>query len=77
MNLNPKNLMKAKNAWSAFRGNHPNVMPFLKDILRKGLGENVQVEVRVHYPDGTDKNLGLRLKQGDTELFEAVQTVLS
>ena len=54
MNLNPKNLLKAKSAWSSFRSNHPNVLPFLKDVLQKGIKEDVQVEILVHYPDGTD-----------------------
>ena len=39
MNLNPKNLLKAKSAWRSFRTNHPNVLPFLTDVLKKGLKE--------------------------------------
>lgn len=77
MNLNPKNLLKAKSAWGAFRSNHPNVIPFLGDVLKKGVKEDVQVEVLVHYPDGDDKNLGIRLKQSDVEFFEVIQNVLS
>ena len=76
MNLNPKNLMKAKNAWSKFRSNHPNVMPFANDVMRKGLKEGVQVELLVHYPDGESKNLGIRLKQDDVELFELLQSIM-
>ena len=76
MNLNPKNLLKAKSAWSSFRSNHPNVLPFLKDVLQKGIKEDVQVEILVHYPDGTDKNLGLRLKQSDVEFFDVLQNTL-
>ena len=76
MNLNPKNLLKARSAWSSFSSNHPNVLPFLRDILQKGLTEDVQVEVLVHFPDGTDKNLGLRLKQSDLEFFDVLQSTL-
>ena len=76
MNLNPKNLLKARSAWGAFRSNHPNVLPFRRDVLKKGLKEDVQVESLVHYPDGTDKNLGLRLKQSDLEFFEVLQNTL-
>ena len=76
MNLNPKNLLKARSAWGAFRSNHPNVLPFLRDVLNKGLKEDVQVEILVHYPDGTDKNLGLWLKQSDLEFFEVLQNTL-
>ena len=77
MNLNPKNLLKARSAWSTFRSNHPNVVPFLGDVLRKGLTEGVQVEILVHYPDGTDKNLGIRLKQSDLEFLDVLQNTLS
>ena len=76
MNLNPKNLLKARNAWHYFRKNHPNVLPFLSDVLKKGIKEDVQFEVLVHYPDGTDKNLGIRLKQSDLEFFDVLQNTL-
>ena len=76
MNLNPKNLLKAKSAWSSFRSNHPSVLPFLKDVLQKGVKEDVQVEILVHYPDGTDKNLGLRLKESDMAFFDVLQNTL-
>ena len=76
MNLNPKNLLKARSAWHSFRKNHPNVPPFLSDVLKKGIKEDVQFEVLVHYPDGTDKNLGIRLKQSDLEFFDVLQNTL-
>ena len=76
MNLNPRNLLKAKGAWHTFRTNHPNVMPFLTDVLKKGVKEDVQLEILVHYPDGTDKNLGIRLKQSDLEFFDVLQNTL-
>ena len=76
MNLNPKNLLKAKNAWGTFRSNHPNVMPFMQDVLKKGLKEDVQLEILVHYPDGESKNLGIRVKESDLALFDVVQTIL-
>ena len=76
MNLNPKNLLRARSAWSTFRSNHPNVLPFLRDVLNIGIKEDVQVEVMVHYPDGTEKNLGLRLKQSDLEFFDVLQNTL-
>ena len=76
MNLNPKNLLRARSAWHSFRSNHPNVLPFLGDVLKKGLREDVQFEVLVHYPDGTDKNLGIRLKQSDMEFFQVLQDTL-
>ena len=76
MNLNPKNLLKAKGAWHSFRANHPNVLPFLTDVLKKGLKEDVQFEILVHYPDGTDKNLGIRLKESDLAFFDVLQNTL-
>ncbi len=77
MNLNPKNLLRARSAWSTFRAAHPNVLPFLRDVLGKGLTEGVQVEIQVHFPDGTDKNLGIRMKQSDLEFLNILESILS
>ena len=76
MKLNLQAMGRLRSAWQTFRGNHPNIVPFARDILRKGIREDMQLEVIVHYPDGTDMRSGIRLKQSDLALFEALQDIL-
>ena len=76
MKVNIQAMMKARGAWQTFRSNHPNVLPFLNDVLNRGVREDVQVEILVHYPDGTDLKSGIRVKQSDLALFEAMQEML-
>ena len=76
MKIGIQTLAKAKGAWQTFRNNHPNLLPFLRDISRKGLKEDVQIEIHVHYPDGEEKNCGLRLKQSDMPFFDVLNEIL-
>ncbi|MER2150442.1 MAG: hypothetical protein ABS901_03095 [Candidatus Limivicinus sp.] len=76
MKFNVQTLMKARGAWHTFRSNHPNVLPFLNDMLQRGVSEDVQIEILVHYPDGTDLKSGIRVKQSDLALFEALQELM-
>ncbi len=76
MKLNFQALAKLRSAWHTFRDNHPNIVPFLRDVVKKGIREDMQFEVIVHYPDGTDMRSGIRLKQSDVALFEALQELL-
>ena len=76
MKFNVQALMKARGAWQTFRSNHPNVLPFLNDVLQHGVKEDVQVEILVHYPDGTDLKSGIRVKQSDLAFFNALQELL-
>ncbi len=76
MKVSIQTLMKARGAWHSFRDNHPNVLPFLKDIFNKGIREDVQFEILVHFPDGESKNCGIRLKQSDMAFLEVLQEIL-
>ena len=76
MKFKVQTLMKARGAWHTFRSNHPNVLPFLNDMLQRGVSEDVQIEILVHYPDGTDLKSGIRVKQSDLALFEALQELM-
>ena len=76
MKLNFQALTQLRSAWHTFRGNHPNILPFVRDVLKKGIREDMQLEVIVHYPDGSDMRSGIRLKQNDIALFEALQELL-
>ena len=76
MKLNLQAIAKLRGAWHTFRDNHPNIVPFLRDVLNRGIREDMQPEVIVHYPDGTAIKSGIRLKQSDVALFESLQELL-
>ena len=76
MKLNLQAITKLRGAWHTFRDNHPNIVPFLRDVLNRGIREDMQLEVIVHYPDGTAIKSGIRLKQSDVALFESLQELL-
>ena len=76
MKVSIQTLIKARSAWHSFRDNHPNVLPFLQDAFRKGIKEDVQFEVLVHYPDGESKNCGIRLKQSDMAFLDVLREIL-
>ena len=76
MKLNFQALANLRSAWHTFRGNHPNIIPFMRDVAKKGIREDTQFEVIVHFPDGTDMKSGIRLKQSDMPLFEALLEIL-
>ena len=76
MKIGIQTLMKAKGAWHGFRENHPNVLPFMNDVFRKGINEDVQFEILVHYPDGESMECGARDKQSDTAFFDLLQEIM-
>ena len=76
MKLNLQAIAKLRGAWHTFRDNHPNIVPFLRDVLNRGIREDMQLEVIVHYPDGTAIKSGIRLKQSDVALVESLQELL-
>lgn len=76
MKIGIQTLVKVRGAWQSFRSNHPNLLPFLRDISRKGLKEDVQVEILVHFPDGVEKNCGIRLKQSDLAFIDVLNEIL-
>ena len=75
MKYNIQTIVKLRSAWHSFRDNHPNLQPFLKEVLKKGIKEDVQFEIIAHYPDGSELKSGIRVKQSDVELFETLQNI--
>lgn len=63
-------LMKIKQAWKVFTGNHPKVPGFVEDVKNKGICENAEIAIAVRYPDGTEFKTGVRLKDSDIALFD-------
>ncbi len=76
MKFNIQTLMGLRSAWHTFRDNHPNIVPFIKEILKKGVKEDLQIEIIAHYPDGEDLKSGIRVKQSDVALFDSLQNML-
>ncbi len=72
MNVNLQTLMKLRGAWRGFRANHPNLLPFLNDVSRHGVREGVRFEILAHYPDGTELNCGIRVRQSDVAFFDLI-----
>ncbi|MCR5089180.1 MAG: hypothetical protein K6C08_06695 [Oscillospiraceae bacterium] len=76
MKIGIQTLTKARGAWHSFRSNHPDVLPFLKDTMNKGLREDVRFDIRVRFPDGEEKNCEICVKQGDKAFFDILGDVL-
>lgn len=76
MKFNIQTLMSLRGAWSTFRSNHPNIVPFLKELLQKGVKEDLQIEIIAHYPDGEELKSGIRVKQSDVALFNSLQNLM-
>ena len=75
MKYNIQTIAKLRSAWHTFRDNHPNLQTFLKEVLKKGIKEDVLFEIIAHYPDGSELKSGIRVKQSDVELFETLQNI--
>jgi len=66
-------LLKLKQAWSVFAGNHPKVPPFIEDVRRKGFCEGQEIAIAIRYPDGTQYKTGIRLQASDLELLNSLK----
>ena len=52
MAVNPMQLMKLRERFQIFQGQHPRMAPFLKDVGEHGFREGSVVEVKVTTPEG-------------------------
>ena len=69
-------LMKAKQAWETFKGNHPKFEPFLSDIKNRGIPEGTVVGVELKYPDGSTVKSNVRVNETDLELIELAKSLM-
>ena len=65
-------LLVLKQAWDAFRHNHPKFPDFLKAVKKRGICEGTEILICVTYPDGQNLKAGLKLKQSDLELLDSL-----
>ncbi len=68
-------IMKIKQGWSAFLGNHPKVSPFLNDVKAKGFQEGQEIAIAIRYPDGSEYETGIRVTQADLDFLESAKSV--
>ena len=66
-------LMKGKQAWEAFKRNHPKFPEFLNYVKAKGVPEGSEVTVVVTYPDGQNVKSSIKVKPEDLELLEMLK----
>lgn len=71
--MNLMNLMQLKDAWSAFKGNHPKFPLFLKATSENSMKEGSIVEIRVTSPDGKTLTSNVKLKASDLALFDQLK----
>lgn len=68
-------ILKAKQAWSTFKGNHPKFEPFLNDVKQRGIKEGTILGLTVEYPDGTQVKTNLRVTESDLELIGVLKSL--
>ena len=70
-----KALLKLKQAWDSFRGNHPKFADFLGAVSGRGVVEGTVIEMTVKYPDGTSMKTNLQVKPSDLDLMEVLKSL--
>ncbi len=67
MAVNPVQLMKLRERFRIFQGQHPRMAPFLKDVGEHGFREGAVVEVKVTTPEGKEYITNMRVTRDDVE----------
>ena len=67
-------LLKAKQAWETFKGNHPKFEPFLGAVKQRGICEDAIINIDIKYPDGSNIKTNVRVTESDLELMELVKS---
>ena len=76
MKISIQTLIKARSAWHDFRSNHPDLLPFLEGLFRKGVKEGTKLRVLVTFSDGEERSCDLTLKQNDLPFFDILGDIL-
>lgn len=69
-------LAKGKQAWDAFKRNHPKFPEFLKYIGNRGVSEGTEIDITVKYPNGQNVNSSIKVKPEDVQLFNSMKDML-
>lgn len=65
-------LLKARQAWSTFKDNHPKFSPFIKAVWGHGIPEGTVIDITVKYPDGNSMRTNLAVKESDLDLMKLI-----
>ncbi len=77
MDNNMGQMFKVMSAWSKFKSNHPKFPAFLSAIRKRGLKENMVIEVIITNPDGEKIETSLKLSASDIELLNELRSMRS
>ncbi|HRR76274.1 MAG TPA: hypothetical protein P5191_05615 [Ruminococcus sp.] len=73
--LNPASLLKLKNMFGIFRGDHPKLIQYLK-IMSGRLTPGTVVELTVELPDGSKSRANVRLNERDIAFINETRNFL-
>lgn len=68
-------IMKVKQYWNTFCGNHTKVPAFINAIKAKGFTEGQEIAIAIRYPDGEEYKTGIRVQNSDLELLDFLKTL--
>ena len=75
--MNMSALFKIKDHLKVFKGNHPDFVPEAKKVFAKGFCEDQEVAITVKYPDGTQIDMAVKVKDTDLPFFNSVKELLT
>ena len=68
-------IMQLRQGWQTFMANHPKVPAFMANVRQKGFCENQEIAIAIRYPDGTEFKTGIRVRDTDLQLLEALKNL--
>jgi len=73
--VNPSKILKMKQYWDTFSGNHPKFASFLNAVSSEPMEAGTIIEVSITKPDGSVKTTNLKVQPSDLELLEALKSM--
>jgi hypothetical protein len=67
--MNPAKLLKLKNSWDIFSGNHPKFPSYLNAVKNTALVEGTIIEINVTTAEGKSLKSNLKLTKSDIDLL--------
>ena len=75
--MNPRKLLKMKQALAQFTNRHPRFVMFIQDMFGAGIEEGTIVEISVQRPGNEKVVTNMKVQQADLELFEELKNMKS
>lgn len=73
--INPSKILKIKEYWSRFSGNHPRCVDFFRAVGSEPMEVGTIIEVTITKPDGSKKCTNIKVQQSDLEMFNALKSM--